>query len=259
LETIMSSAPEVGHSRRLYQQIVDKMLVLLESGEYPPGVRLPSERVLSERFDVGRPTIREAVIALEVMGRVTVKTGSGVYVLENNASSGAIKDFSPFELTEARILLEGEAAALAASMITDEQIVELELAMSDMTAENQSGDLTSEVADRKFHSVISKATQNRVLIDVIARLWDIQQLSPDIYSAHKSVCKNDGKRRLMEHKAILDALAQRDSQMARVAMRNHFSRMIDTLHDATEAKAVEEVRRKVEERRERFSLNRLAE
>ncbi len=247
------------NDQRLYQQLVAKMLESLDSGEYPVGSRLPSERELSERFGVGRPTVREAIIALEVQGRVEVKTGSGAYVLQDNHVNNLKRNFSPFELTEARVLIEGEASALAASMITSEQLNELEGALDEMARENEQGDLTSELADRKFHKIISQATHNRILTNTINYLWDIQEHSAEIQLAHQAVCKTDAQRRLNEHRAIFDSLAKGDSQAARIAMRNHFSRMIDALHDATEAKAVEEVHRKVSERRKRFSLNRLTD
>ena len=249
----------VGSGRRIYQQVVEKMLTLLDSGEYPPGVRLPSERELSEMFDVSRPSIREAIIALEVMGRVAVRTGSGVYVIEPVNSFTDTKDFSPFELTEARVLIEGELAALAATMITEEQLEDLRIAYRDMVRENEEGNLTSERADRKFHEVISRATNNRVLMSTIDKLWDIQEHSPDIQTVHKSVCKKDGQKRLAEHKAILQALENHDPCAARKAMRLHFNRSLNALHDASEAKAVEVVRREVSERRKRFSIDRLGE
>nr|WP_010131291.1 FadR/GntR family transcriptional regulator [Microbulbifer agarilyticus] len=248
-----------GSSRRIYQQVVEKMLTLLDSGEYPPGVRLPSERELSEMFEVSRPSIREAIIALEVMGRVAVRTGSGVYVIEPVNSFSDAKDFSPFELTEARVLIEGELAALAATMITEEQLEDLRLAYRDMVRENEEGNLTSERADRKFHEVISRATNNRVLMSTIDKLWDIQGHSPEIQTVHKSVCKKDGQKRLAEHKAILQALENHDPNAARKAMRLHFNRSLNALHDASEAKAVEVVRREVSERRKRFSIDRLGE
>ena len=193
------------------------------------------------------------------MGWVAVKTGSGVYVLDRNLSPASFDDFSPFELTEARILIEGEAASLAAQMMTDEQLETLAEAYEAMVKENEEGNLTSEVADRKFHAVISEGTHNRALINTIDQLWEIQERSPQIYSAHQSVCKKDGQRRLDEHKAILVALANREPHKARMAMRNHFSRMVEALHDATEAEAVAEVRRKISERRQRFSLDMLNE
>lgn len=245
--------------QRLYQQVVDKILPMLDSGIYPPGTRLPSERELSETFEVSRPTIREAVIALEVMGRVSVKTGSGVYVLDPPTIKGRAEEFSPFELTEARILLEGEAASLAASMMSEEQLGRLNEAFGEMVKENEQGNLSSEVADRRFHTVISEGTHNRVLMSSIEMLWDIQARSPQIHSAHKSVCVKDGQRRLDEHRAILDAIKGREPNQARMAMRNHFARMVEALHDETEAEAVAEVKRKINERRQRFSLDLLNE
>src|SRR5690606_41565423 len=102
-------------ARRLYQQVVVEIMELINSGEYPPGSRLPPERELAERFNVSRLTIREAVIALEVKELVKVKTGSGVYVADRKQIQGDA-NIGPFELTQARAIFEGEAAALAALM-----------------------------------------------------------------------------------------------------------------------------------------------
>lgn len=244
---------------RTYQKVANKMLEALDSGEFPAGARLPPERELSERFNVSRPSIREAIIALEVMGRVEVRSGSGVYVLKNlgRSSHNDPNTYSPFEITEARVLVESEAAALATSTISDEQLSELAMALDEMIAENQAGDLASEVADRKFHTIIAHSTQNRPLIDIIQNLWDIQENSPDIRLAHQTVCRKDGVKRIEEHRAILDAMRRRDCQAARVSMRNHFSRSLDALHATTEQRAVEEVQKQLSERRDRFSINRI--
>ena len=89
-------------NRRLFWRIVDKIESLINQGEFSAGSRLPPERELAEMFDVSRPTIREAIIALEVRGRVEVKTGSGVYVVEQKNTSIKSKEISAFELTQAR-------------------------------------------------------------------------------------------------------------------------------------------------------------
>ena len=102
-------------TRRLFWSIVEKLESLIDQGIYPVGSRLPAERELAETYQVSRPTIREAIIALEVRERVEVKTGSGVYVLQQKNSQNNSKPISAFELTQARALVEGEAAALAAS------------------------------------------------------------------------------------------------------------------------------------------------
>ncbi|WP_041524027.1 FadR/GntR family transcriptional regulator [Gilvimarinus agarilyticus] len=245
-------------NQRTYRKVAQKMLKALDSGEFPAGARLPPERELSERYGVSRPTIREAIIALEVMGRVEVRTGSGVYALTSaSANSNNPREYSPFEITEARVLVESEAAALAASTMTEAQLEELAAALEEMALENKNGDLTSEIADRKFHSVIAHSTQNRPLINIIQHLWDIQANLPDLKTAHQSVCRTDGRKRIEEHREILNTLRARDCHAARVAMRNHFSRSLDALLETTEQRAVEEVQRQLSERRERFSLNRI--
>ncbi len=248
---------ESSNKQRLYRQIVEQILQSMESGEFPAGTRLPAERELSERYGVSRPTVREAVIALEAMGRVSVKTGSGVYVLEGKGVAAVGSSVSPFELLETRVMIEGEAAALAASMISPEQILELKAALDEMALENKAGNVDSDVADRKFHAVIAAATNNRLLKAMIENLWDVQEGLHHIRAAHNSVCKEDPDTRLKEHQAIYDALAAGDSQAARVAMRNHFGRGINALHQRTEQEAVEAVQRELSKTRERFSLSRL--
>lgn len=249
----------MANGQRLYRGVLEQMLQLIDAGEFPEGGRLPPERDLAERFGVSRPTIREAIIALEALERVRVKTGSGVYILKDarktNGSGGGI---SAFELTEARALIEGEAAALAATMITDDELRELEAALHEFAIENAEGDLASDVADKKFHRVISRATRNKMLASVIDNLWYIRDHSPEIHKAYQAICEEDGKKRLNEHKGIFDALKKRDAVAARSAMHEHFSRILDRLIAATEAEAVEEIRTRVMQTRKRFSLEHLA-
>jgi DNA-binding FadR family transcriptional regulator len=245
--------------KRLYQTVFEKLKQLIDNGEYPAGGRLPPERELAERFNVSRPTIREAIIALEALKRVEVKTGSGVYVLD--APPGVIggnPSVSAFELTEARALIEGEAAALAAKMITDEQLNELEVALHEMADESSDGKLISEIADQKFHHTICQATRNTMLAAVIDNLWYIRDHSPAVHQAYQSICETDGKARVQEHQEIYDALKSRDAAAARSAMHDHFSRILNKLIAADEAEQMEEIRRKSLESRERFSLGHLA-
>ena len=73
--------------RRLYLQIADQVRSLIAAGEFPPGSRLPAERKLAKRFGVSRPTLREALIALEVEGYVDVRPGSGIVVTAQNGTA----------------------------------------------------------------------------------------------------------------------------------------------------------------------------
>jgi len=243
---------------RLYRSVVTKMLNLIEGGEFPTGGRLPPERELAERFGVSRPTIREAIIALEALGYVQVKTGSGIYILENKTITGAINDtISAFELTEARALIEGEAVALAANLITDEELQELKQSLIEMAQENEEGDLASGDADKKFHMVISQATRNSMIVDLIEHMWHVRNNAPKVYKAYKAICEQDGARRVEEHVEIYQALENRDAAAARTAMHHHFARILNKLIATSEAEKVEELRRQTQEVRKRFSLDHL--
>lgn len=244
--------------KRLYRSVLDKMLTLIDSGEFPTGGRLPPERELAERFDVSRPTIREAVIALEALGRVQVKTGSGIYVLEHHSVDGGDFDhISPFELTESRALVEGEAAALAAKLISEEELQELEQSLHDMAREDLEGDLAAGDADRYFHQIIAQATHNAMLVRIIEQMWYVRNNAPKVFHAYKAICELDGKRRVEEHREIYDALVNRDSDAARKAMHQHFAQILEKLISTSEAEQVEDARKKAQEVRRRFSMGRL--
>src|SRR6187431_3237315 len=106
--------------QRLYRQIAEQLRSLIQSGEFPPGSRLPSERELAEQLGVSRPSVREALIALEIEGKVEVRVGSGVFVTQGkharlSLASGMPQGEGPFELLQARITVEGEVALLAAA------------------------------------------------------------------------------------------------------------------------------------------------
>lgn len=244
--------------RRLYTGVLDKMLSLMDSGEFPVGGRLPPERELAERFDVSRPTIREAIIALEVLNRVQVKTGSGIYVLEHKSTNGKdIDNISPWELTESRALIEGEAAALAATHITDEELKDLKDSLHEMALENDTGDLAEGEADKKFHRIIAQATRNAMLVAVIEHMWYVRNNAPLVSRAYKAICDQDGTKRVEEHHEIYEALARRDPKAARAAMHQHFALILNKLIATTEAEQVELARREAQEVRKRFSLDHL--
>ncbi len=249
----------MSNKKRLYVSVLDQISNLIRSGEFPIDSRLPTERELADRFDVSRPTIREAIIALEAKGEVEAKASSGVYVRENRSVIGDFTNgISAFELLEARVLLEGEAAALAARMISPDELRELKQALDVIKLEGVEDDSASG-ADRQFHSIIAKATHNQVLTKVIALLWDLQENLDHINKAHRSVCANeDREMRIADHINIFDAIAYNDASAARNAMRSHFSDLLKSMHDASELQAVEEAKRKIEEIRQRFPISELS-
>ncbi|MBT8040919.1 MAG: FadR family transcriptional regulator [Xanthomonadales bacterium] len=248
----------MANAKRLYRDVLEKMLELIDSGEFPAGGRLPPERELAERFNVSRPTVREAIIALEALERVNVKTGSGVYVLDHPDLSGnSYYSMSPFELTEARALIEGEAAALAAKMITEEELEALKETLEKMSRESDTGDLADGDADREFHHLIALATRNRMIQLIIDQLWFVRNNAPQVHKAYKTICDEDGHKRVEEHREIYEALAHGDSEAARTAMHWHFSRILNKLISTSEAEEFEKIKRQSEQVRKRFSLDHL--
>jgi DNA-binding FadR family transcriptional regulator len=245
---------------RLYIQVAEKLMDLIEAEKYTAGMRLPAERDLATMLNVSRPTIREAVIVLEIEGIVEVRLGSGVYVIENN--KGKIKkrfcdkDVGPFELTEARALFEGEAAALAATMITDEELTELAYSLQEMASDNNKETDTHEEADKKFHMIIAKATNNSAISSVIENLWDEREKSILTKRMYQKVRETGVKPSVNEHRQIYQALKEHDAHKARALMRAHLMRVIDSILEATEIEAIEAARKQVTKSRERFTKTR---
>lgn len=242
---------------RLYIAVFNKISTLIRSGEFPVGSRLPSERELAERFNVSRPSIREAIIALEAKEQVAAKAGSGVYVLGNDLINDDFsREISAFELLEARVLMEGEAAALAAKMIEPEELEALAEALQKMESEDIN-DIASSDADKQFHAIIAQATHNFVLAKQIHFLWDLQENLDHIKEARQSVCIKKQKTRIADHVAIYEALASNDANKARQAMRLHFSDLLEAMHMSSEKEGAEAVRLKVLQMRERFPIEAL--
>lgn len=241
-------------ARRLYEQVAERLSRSIERGDYAPGSRLPPERDLAVQFEVGRPTVREALIALEIAGYVDIRTGSGVYVNEPRARStrSLEMDIGPFELVEARVLIEGEAAALAATLITDEELAGLADALRAMEEEDRLN-ISGELADREFHVRIAQATRNSALIYVVEMLWDARSNSPLVVRMLEKVRAAGVRPRIDEHRAVYSALLARDPDAARAAMRDHLSRVIAGLLHATEVEEMEATRARVQEKRARFA------
>ncbi|MGB3723044.1 MAG: FadR/GntR family transcriptional regulator [Pacificimonas sp.] len=238
------------NGQRLYQTVAEKIGMLIEEGSYPPGSRLPGERELAEQLGVSRVTIREAEIALQAVGRLEIKTGSGVYVSEpQTPGTGSLPSASAFEVTEARLLIESEAAALAARNISDEQIAQLDALIVRMGESDQAD---ANEADEAFHMTIAMASRNTALVHSVKSLWRMREEIPDVKATYESVCVHDAEIRRDEHRAVFDALKARDPAAARTAMREHFQRLIANMLDATEEKALAEVQRRASESRERF-------
>ena len=215
---------------RLYRQIADQIAALIDRGEFSPGARLPAERELASVLGVSRTSVREAIICLELSGRVEVRVGTGIFVCAPSARSAApaLSDADapgPFDLLAARQVVEGETAALAARTIGRRDLAVLRDTMERMRQSGAERGPRDE-ADREFHVTIAQATGNSALRAVVDRLWDAR--SHPLWARIEAHFHTPAlrARALKDHAAIVAALEARDPDGARSAMHRHLARVI---------------------------------
>jgi DNA-binding FadR family transcriptional regulator len=214
-------------SRRLYRQIADQLSALITSGEFAPGQRLPSERELARQLGVSRPSVREALISLELEGKVGVRVGAGIFVAGARPVPVALErpeGQGPFELLRARWLIEGEVAAVAARERTPADLHVLAAALTEMER-CQRLSQSADSADRDFHVGIAAATHNSALISVIQDLWDRGR--GEMWKRMEHLFQTPALRSaaIRDHRAVLDELEAADARGARAAMRRHLERV----------------------------------
>lgn len=211
-------------SRRLYRQICDQLCRLIESGEYKPGDRLPAERALAEKLGVSRPTVREALIAMEVAGIIEIRGGAGVFVLARGGHPGAastqVDSPGPFEVLQARDIVEPEVAALAARNATDEHIKAMSTLLAEMVCCSATDPQCVEY-DRRFHFELARACGNATLATLLQILW--QARTDAFYRTLEDHFHSEltWQGAIIEHRAILEAIKSHNARAARDAMRKH--------------------------------------
>lgn len=213
-------------SRRLYRQIADQIAHLIESGEFPSGTRLPAERELATSLGVSRASVREAIISLEIGGLVEVRVGTGIFVTAPQRTTAAGEDAGPgpFELLQARKMIEGEIAALAASKATAEDLDALRECVARMEA-HVDDFAVREASDRDFHLHVAKATRNGSLELVVQGLWD-QRAELWRRTQRHFHTPDLARKTIRDHGAILAAIAAHDAAGARAAMHRHLARVV---------------------------------
>jgi DNA-binding FadR family transcriptional regulator len=210
---------------RLYRQIAGQIAALIDSGEFPVGSRLPAERELAALLGVSRTSVREAIISLEIAGRVDVRVGTGIFVAGNAARMTDAGDAGPgpFELLAARKLVEGEIAALAAKKSSAAQLAVLGECIARMEAHLDDFAVREET-DRAFHVGLARATGNGALIRVVEELWN-QRAEMWRRTQQHFHTRELAEKTLRDHAAILKGVAARDPALARSAMHRHLARV----------------------------------
>jgi DNA-binding FadR family transcriptional regulator len=224
---------------RLYRMIADQIAGRIRAGDFPRGRRLPSERELAEQLQVSRASIREALIALEIEGYVEVCVGTGVFAAtqEGPANAAASRsaanwvpghdDIGPFDLLEARLMIEPECAGMAAQHATSAQLTAIQAAHEGMSLTDSPGR-----HDREFHGAIAAACGNAALASTVAHLWNLSQTS-SVYRRMQDyfVDTKVWATAHAEHQRILTAILARDPIRARHAMHAHLLGILARLRE----------------------------
>lgn len=229
------SSPE--SEPRLYQQVAALVKERIENGEYPVGTKLPAERLLADEMNVSRTVIREAIIMLEVEGYVDVRKGSGIHVI-NNRSNNSVNtesglEFSrcgPFELLQARQLIESHIAEFAATQATKEDILKLLEIQKNARKEDRFRDSAWDLA---FHMQIAASTHNSAMVVIVEQMWSQRLRNPYWLKLHEHIDNRSIESWCDEHDQILQALARRDPKGARQAMWQHLENTKKMLFNAT--------------------------
>jgi len=217
--------------------VAKRLLDLFTSGDIDPGTRLPPERQLAASLGIGRSAVREALAALEILGIVDVRPGSGTY-LRGSASELLPETLSwglmieaprTLELIAVRSELEVMAGRLAATKVTDDDLRELSLSLERMR--ETLGDPTRFIeADLKFHLRIAQVAGNKVLLDLLQSVRSLLR----VWVERGIRQGDDARHALDEHTALYDALQRRDPAAAEAAMRGHMTTASERLGRITD-------------------------
>jgi len=209
---------------RLFHTVARAIADRVQSDEWPPGTRLPSERRLADHFSVSRSCIREAIRTLAEQQIVETRRGAGSYVCEpdDSALSAHLARVAPLktarlaEIFDVRRIIEPQLAARAAHHITEAQLVRLKLLVYEQEKRALAGETTEDI-DQAFHLCLAEASGNTILLNVVKNLTTI------LTESRTKALQTPERSRLsvQTHVAVIDALERGDSAAAETAMLHH--------------------------------------
>ncbi|SBT17784.1 HTH-type transcriptional regulator LutR [Marinomonas gallaica] len=226
-------------AERLYKEIGEKIKQEILKSDMGIGDKLPTERVYAELFGVSRTLVREAFIMLEIEELIEVKKGSGSYLKARpfDRPDRQVSDVGPFELLQARQVIESAVAACAALTVTKADLQRLQDTLDLEEAEMQNVEKAN-AADREFHLLVAQATQNTLLVDNVLRLWDMRDNNPMWQQLHARIPESSYHGQwLKDHEKVLMQLRKRSAEGARDAMWQHLENVKRTLFELSDTEA----------------------
>jgi DNA-binding FadR family transcriptional regulator len=202
----------------------------IDSGEWPDGFRVPAERELAATYRLARNTVRRALHELD--GRLVRIVGRGTFVRSNAAARpreflGRLRDASPADIMEVRLIMEPQAAALAAHRASADDLQEIEAVLRKSIAAK--GTAEFEHWDAALHLAIFRATKNGLLVDYCEAITAIRNQARWHRLKQRTVTPESRPVYDRHHSAIVTALRERDAERARHAMHEHLALVRDHL------------------------------
>lgn len=217
--------PERKIMKKVYQQIAERLAADLDRGVFAAGQRLPPERELAASLGVSRTSLREALLALEFAGRIEIRDRAGVFVLgEAKGAEGNVPAEDPpgpYEVLEARRLIEGELTYRACLRASDEELAEIVAAAEELSRIDVDDLERFRRHDRVFHVLVGRAAGNSVLADLSMALWD--QRDGPLWTSwyHGTRSTENRERSVRQHAEIAAFMKARQASAARAAMERH--------------------------------------
>jgi GntR family transcriptional repressor for pyruvate dehydrogenase complex len=239
-------------AEKLSHSVVRQIEELILRGILRPGERLPSERELSERLGVSRPSLREAIAELQTRGLLATRAGAGIYVADvlGSAFSEALirlfaaHDEAVFDYVSFRRDLEGLAAARAAVHGSDTDLKVIDTLYHKMEAAHSKRNPSDEAElDAEFHLAIIEASHNVIMLHMMRSMFDL--LREGVFYNRQIMFKQRTTRDLLleHHRIINDAIQARDPEAARAAIITHMNYVEEDLKNQQRAEKNEEVAR----------------
>jgi GntR family transcriptional repressor for pyruvate dehydrogenase complex len=212
---------------RLYEQVVDQIQAWIAQNGLEVGDRLPPERELASRLGVSRATVSQALVAMEVVGMVSVRHGDGVVLVEPAGSAKVVNALRRHaqqlpEIIEAREALETKLAALAAGRRTESDLAAMDEALAFMERDIASGGRGVE-ADERFHAAVTAAGHSPLLARLMAEISDLIRETRISSLSQPERPVNS----LRGHRKIADAIRAGDAEAAALAMQEHVAMVSD--------------------------------
>jgi GntR family transcriptional repressor for pyruvate dehydrogenase complex len=236
---MLISASEVGildfkpiKAKKIYEEIVEQIRLLMAGGELKPGDKLLPERELADRLQVSRASVREAIRALEMMAFVEIRPGDGTFVRDRNADEIiqplamflAVEKSSLLEMFELRRIFESATAALAAERATDHELLNLGNALDNMIQScNVKDSEKGEEYDTAFHYIIAEATHNGLLIRLFRTISEDFSRSVSVARRRIYIDEDNPVNIIDQHLRIYDAIKMHDAERAAQSMLEHLN------------------------------------